>query len=299
MTYLELAKLGENYWWRYLLGFVLLLFMSQVIGSIPFMMLIGMLEADQDPATGFNPDTLLLEGVDPIIGFAVLLLGFIPALLGVFLVVRFIHKRAFLTLVTPFRRVNWKRFFQGVLAFFIISASLTAADILLSPSDYKFTFDASRFGLLLLVALLLTPIQAITEELLFRGYLMQGLGLVANKWVAVVVSSFLFALIHLFNPEAASNPLLALLGYFAIGMLLAMVTVRDNGLELAMGIHVINNLSAFLLVTYPLMGLELPAIYTHVGELFSIKALFMYLVIAALFYWAIFKLFPRQQQETP
>lgn len=297
MTYLELAKSGKNNWWRYLLGFLLLLFMSQVVAAIPFIVLAGMLGADQDPATGINPETMQLEGIDPIISLAVMFVGFIPALLGVFLAVRFIHKRAFLTLITAANRINWKRFLQGALVFLGITGVMVVADILLFPEDYKFTFDASRFELLLLVALLLTPIQAITEELLFRGYLMQGLGLVANKWVAVVVSSLLFALPHLLNPETANNPLMALVSFFAVGMLFALITIRDNGLELAMGVHVANNLAAFLLVTQPFMGLELPAIFTNTGEVFSVKALLMYLVAAAVFYWVMFRVLPRQQQE--
>ena len=53
-----------------------------------------------------------------------------------------------------------------------------------------------------LAALLLTPLQCAAEELVFRGYVLQGLGrLLRNPLVLVVLSGLLFAIPHLLNPE--------------------------------------------------------------------------------------------------
>ena len=47
------------------------------------------------------------------------------------------------------------------------------------------------------VILLTTPLQAIGEEYLFRGYLLQAVGsLFGSRWVAIVATATLFALAH-------------------------------------------------------------------------------------------------------
>jgi hypothetical protein len=56
------------------------------------------------------------------------------------------------------------------------------------------------------VALVLTPLQASVEEFFFRGYLMQGIALkTRNAIIPIVLSSFLFMLPHLLNPEVKSG----------------------------------------------------------------------------------------------
>lgn len=82
------------------------------------------------------------------------------------------------------------------------------------------------------MTLCLTPLQTATEELLFRGYVMQGLSLLVKRPVAIaVISSVIFTLPHLANPEVARAPLLVPLQYVTIGLLLAAVTLRDGRLE--------------------------------------------------------------------
>ena len=80
----------------------------------------------------------------------------------------------------------------------------------------------SRFLPFLFLALILIPIQTSAEELFFRGYVLQGIGLHwKNIWVLSTISGLLFGLPHLLNPEASVNyPLLGFY-YFAFGFSLA------------------------------------------------------------------------------
>jgi membrane protease YdiL (CAAX protease family) len=65
--------------------------------------------------------------------------------------------------------------------------------VLLEPKRFCFSCPSSW---------LLTSIQASAEELLFRGYLLQGTGLVTRRTVLLtVVNGVLFAVLHLSNPE--------------------------------------------------------------------------------------------------
>jgi hypothetical protein len=55
----------------------------------------------------------------------------------------------------------------------------------------------SGFWGFFIVIVLTSPIQAVAEEIFFRGYLLQALGsLYAKPWFGVVASSVLFALLH-------------------------------------------------------------------------------------------------------
>jgi membrane protease YdiL (CAAX protease family) len=77
---------------------------------------------------------------------------------------------------------------------------------------------------------------AVLEELVFRGFLLQQL-LACSKWMAVTVSSALYALIHLKTTVLELGTWLELGGLFLLGVLLALSYLRTNQLFLAMGLH--------------------------------------------------------------
>jgi membrane protease YdiL (CAAX protease family) len=92
------------------------------------------------------------------------------------------------------------------------------------------------------VAILVTsPIQAAAEEVFFRGYLMQALGLVwRRQWFPVVASALLFALFH------GTQNLPLFFHRFAFGLIMGALVWRTGGLEASIGAHIANNLGAFL-----------------------------------------------------
>jgi membrane protease YdiL (CAAX protease family) len=52
------------------------------------------------------------------------------------------------------------------------------------------------------------------------------------------------------------------LGYFAFGFFLAFVTLRDNGMELALGVHAANNLYTAIFANYTVTAISSPALFT-------------------------------------
>lgn len=296
MTYLELAKQGKNHWWRYLLGLFLILLAWQGVGLMPTFALAYWVEVDQDEATQFNADTFLFEGLPAAVTFADTMAMFIFLMLGILLVIRLLHKRPFLSLITPWQRISWLRVLQGAVVFAAIYLTVGVVGEWLLPTpagEMTYVFQPGAFLAFLPVALLLIPIQTSAEELLFRGYLMQGLGLILHKWGAVLVSSLLFALPHLLNPEVyGANIWIAFLPYLTTGLLLALVTLRDGTLELAIGVHAINNILAFLFVAVPPYDI-FPSVFVYHGELFTWYTVVSEALVAVLFYWVIFRFFAR------
>ncbi|MEB4592582.1 CPBP family intramembrane glutamic endopeptidase [Candidatus Thiothrix sp. Deng01] len=286
--YLTLASLGKNNWWRYLVSIVLIAFFWQVIGALPLMLLIVMVQSDSDPSTNVDLGNLRFEGVDsiwPYLGINFTILGM---LLGLYFAVRFVHQRYLRTVVTPLEQIDWRRVLQGFVVFFTLIALATLVEAMFKPGEYQVTFDARQFLLFLPVALVVTPLQAAAEELLFRGYIMQGLGrLTSNKAIPIVGSSLLFMAAHLTNPEMAEDAYLVPLLYFLLALFLAFITVKSNSLELAIGVHAANNLFAVLIMDYEDSALPAPSIFMA-SSLDPINSLISFTIIAAAFYWIVF-----------
>jgi uncharacterized protein len=100
----------------------------------------------------------------------------------------------------------------------------------------------SGFWGFFIVIVLTSPIQAVAEEIFFRGYLLQALGsLYAKPWFGVVASSVLFALLH----GTQNVPLFV--DRLAFGLLAGLLVWRTGGLEAGIAAHVINNVFAYLI----------------------------------------------------
>jgi membrane protease YdiL (CAAX protease family) len=271
--YLDLARLGRNEWWRYALGVFIIAFSWLVLGYVPYLLLI---------ASGAQ--------TDPLLDFVSINFSIFMMLAGLALTVKWIHRRPLRSLVTPESRVDWRRAGQGALCWVVLAAAIAVIEHLLFPDRYYLSFDAGRFLVFLAAVLVLTPIQCLTEELVFRGYAMQGLGLLTRRpAVIAVASSLLFTLPHLLNPEVARHGLFIMAAnYFAIGLLLAAVTLRDGRLELAMGLHAVNNVFLALVANYEGSALMTESIYTA-RELDPVYSLVTLILGAAAFHWWIFR----------
>ncbi len=223
--YLSLAARGQNAWWRYVLGAVTVFFFFELLGFVPWWL------AMQFTAFGTLEQFVALNA------------GELIGLGGLAIVMTWIHRRNLRSLVTPYARIDWRRMATGAAVWAGFAVVCCVVEAWLFPGRYRFSFDPNLFFVSAALALLLTPLQTATEELLFRGYVMQSLGLLCRRpWLLIAISAAMFMLPHAGNPEVDAAPWLVLPQYFIIGALLAAVTLKDGRLELAIGIHAANNL---------------------------------------------------------
>jgi membrane protease YdiL (CAAX protease family) len=217
---------------------------------------------DGNPASSLSLDGTF-NGVEVSVSFVAFMLASWAFLAGIFLAVRFIHQRRFLTLVTSSRALDWNRLFQGFAVWFGLAALVGMAEALLYPGRYIWTLDLPRFVPFVFLALALIPVQTSAEELFFRAYILQAFGLrLRNIWVLSAISGFLFMLPHLLNPEAKLDYLLMSLYYFSIGAAMAYVTLRVGRLELALGMHAANNLFTALFANAVVTVMPTPSLFT-------------------------------------
>jgi hypothetical protein len=277
LTYLDAARLGRPGAWRGLLAVPLILFFWLILGSVPA----GVVLVWSGAASA--------DALSPLAYFLAAMASFVCLLLGLWVAVRGVHGRPFASLIRVEGPIRWRRAAQGFGAWFGLAALLAVAEALLFPGRYTFTLDAGSFRVFAFLIIGLVPIQAGTEELVFRGYLLQLAGpWLRRRWALCALSGLLFALPHLGNPEIAVDLWLLLAYYFSFGFFAAFITLKDDGLELALGLHAANNIFAGLLANYPDSALPTPALFTldTLDPVFNLAAS---LVGFAAFYGIVFR----------
>ncbi len=248
--YIEQAFKYKHEGWRYLVGAIIAFIASQ-LGSIPLVLLATFkLISEGGSMTDLEDPNMLLSVLDSNLTLFLMLLGFAFGLLGLYFMVKYLHKQPIKTLTTSRDTVDWGRiwFSFGLIA--IITIVVTVIDYYQHPENYIVQFQPVKFAILAVIAIIMVPLQTSFEEYLFRGYLMQGIGVLAkNKWVPLVVTSVIFGGLHFFNPEVDKLGNIIMIYYIGTGFFLGIITLMDEGMELALGFHAANNLVGALLVT--------------------------------------------------
>ena len=174
---------------------------------------------------------------------------------------KFVHERTVLSMFSGRNNFDWKRVF---FSFFVLFSVLSLFLIIqyLSSDSLVFQFDIQKFIPLFFIAIFLLPIQTSCEEILFRSYILQGIKMRTKKnSIAVLISGIMFGAIHIGNPEIAKIGYHIIVYYMLVGVFLALVSLFDNGIELALGYHAANNIFAALMVTNNWQAFQTDAVF--------------------------------------
>jgi hypothetical protein len=256
----------DNEFWKYIVGFIIVI-VSMFIGQIP----IGIAFVIKQITTG-KPVPTDESQIYTYLGnlnltLFLLLLSFAVMLLALVIVVKTMHNQKFKEVVTSRPKVDWWRIWFSFIIWGIFSAGSIFLIYYLEPGTYILQFNPEQFIILAIIATIMIPIQTTAEELLFRGYLMQGIGLAAkNRWVPLLVTSIVFGALHLMNPEVGKMGYIVSLYYIGTGLFLGIMTLMDEGTELALGFHAANNLTAALLVTADWTAFQTHSVFKDISE---------------------------------
>ena len=262
--FLENGFLPTNKFWKYLVG-SLLIFVASTIGQIPWVIavLIKSLKTGKKfPTTEGDMMTFLSLNTT----LFLLLFSFVIAFISIILVIKYFHKQTFLSMTTSRAKVDWKRIFFSFSLWGILTAGSTLMLFYSSPEDFVYNFKPIPFLILAIIGIILIPIQTSTEEYVFRGYLMQGFAVLAkNRWFPLVMTSVIFGSMHIANPEVEKMGYIILVYYIGTGFFLGIITLMDEGMELALGFHAANNLVTALLVTSDWSAFQTNSIFKDVS----------------------------------
>ena len=188
---------------------------------------------------------------------------FVFAFLGFLIGLKKIHKKTLTSVLTGYQTFRFKRFWFA----FAIWATMLIFTVLLAfifePNSLSINFNIGGFTVSLVLMLVFMPIQTGVEEVIFRGYLLQGLSQVfKNGIIPLLITSSLFGLAHMGNPEVQAYGVGLMLPYYVgFALFLGTLTLLDEGLELAFGIHFANNIISSILITQPNSVIKTYAIF--------------------------------------
>ena len=255
----------KNSFPRYILGSVLIIGAS-FLGQLPMLLAI-LFQTTFKGKTYPDNELELMRFFEPNLNLFLLLISFVVAVVGIYIVVRYLHHQTLLSIMTSRKKIDWKRVFFSFTLWAIITVVSTLVMFWLNPVDFKINFQPMPFLILVVIATLLIPVQTSVEELVFRGYLMQGFAnLSMNKWFPLLMTSVIFGSMHLFNPEVTKLGYFIMVYYIGTGLLLGIITLMDEGMELALGFHAANNLIGVLLVTSDWSAFQTYSILKDVSE---------------------------------
>ncbi len=320
---------GKNDFLSYVLGIVAAFsgyVCFQFIMLLPLMAAaakqgIGIKEIKANPNILFNPDAI---GMNRSLLLALMMGMFVFTLLFFWAAVKYFQHKTLPSILTGFEKIRWKRYFFSFTVWGILLVGLTIVSYFISPEDLELKFDPLNFSILLIVAIIFIPIQTAAEEVIFRGYLVQGLSqinlrlplffkkilnkknpdllldlnqslsrfsikLFRNGIFPLIITSLLFGLMHASNPEAKAHGLLIMMPYYIMfGAFLGILTLLDEGAELGMGIHCANNLFSSLLICSKNSVLQTDAVfYTTVENPGS--EFIAWIIMAGVCFFVLFK----------
>jgi membrane protease YdiL (CAAX protease family) len=266
MNHLESSFTGKNTFWRYLLMLVLIFAATNTIGAIPLLISMAV-SAINDPTVASrlaaNPNDLSVLGLGSNTVLIFMLFPFIIGLVTFIILIRPLNGRNLKTVINGTKSFRWNRFFISGLVWIIISAIYLFVNLKVDPSNFTLNNVAGTIIPLILISVLLIPFQAAFEEILFRGYLMQGFTvLFKNRLLPLIMTSVMFGLIHSLNPEVKDFGFFTMMPqYVLFGIIFGVISILDDGIEAAMAAHAANNAFLCIMVHNESSVLQTSALY--------------------------------------
>ena len=263
--FLEQGVKPDNKFWKYLIGSIIIITAS-FIGQIPFSVAV-LYKSFKDKAVFPTDNAEVMKMFEPNMTLFLVMISFAFAFAGIYFVVKYLHNQTLLSISTSRERTDWVRALFSFFLWAIFSVLSFFAIYFRSPENFVWNFKLIPFLILVVVGSVLIPIQTSTEEYVFRGYLMQGFAnLARNKWFPLLMTSLIFGSMHVFNPEVAKMGYIIMVYYIGTGLFLGVITLMDEGMELALGFHAANNLTGALLVTSDWSVFQTHSIFKDMSE---------------------------------
>jgi len=266
MNHLESSFTGKNSFWRYFVMLAALFAATNTVGGIPLIIALATKSSGNPQIIELlaeNPNDLSVLGLEPNLYLLTMIFPFLIGLAAFVLLIKPLNGRSLNRIINGTGSFRWNRFFISGLVWIIISAIYLFVYLKVDPANFTINNRSLSLIPLIIISILLIPFQASFEEILFRGYLMQGFTvLVRNRWFPLIMTSLFFALMHVLNPEVEEFGFLRMMPqYLLFGLIFGTITILDDGIEAAMGAHSANNAFLCIMVTNESSALQTPALY--------------------------------------
>ncbi len=285
--FFKIANTGENHFGVYLSSIILVI-IAVLLGNLPLaaaLLLKGNIEMT-------DPGQLFSMGLGSNLTLALVVVPFAFGLFALLFCVVRLHKRSTNSVLTSRTKLDWNRIFMAFGLWIFFNACFELFNYFMSPGDYTFRPPGLSFLILLLVAFLFLPLQIAFEEVLFRGYLLQGLGLATkSRMLALILTSAMFGGLHLANPEVIEYGLGKMMTYYiGTGVVLGIMVIMDDGLELALGVHAGTNIYSAVFVSYEAGALQTDALFHSTADVVD-SSIYSFLIFAVIFIFLLSRIY--------
>ncbi len=241
--------------WRLLIQSLIMLMLGLCIG-IPVILLPMMFET---PAHTLLPPEMVLPEL-----LASLAVEFLAITVSIFMARRFLDRRSFASLGF---KLKWRALVDILAGIAITFVMMGLIYILMWSSGWikfeGFAWQTQPVGAVVVNTLLIFLAFVLVgwnEELLSRGYHLQNLAEGINMTWSVLLSSAVFGVLHLANPNATW---LSAVGISLAGLFLAFAYLRTKQLWLSIGLHIGWNFFEGTLFGFPVSGMEFYRLIRH------------------------------------
>ena len=288
--FFKVAEKGRNQFGIYL-ATLALVFLATMIGNVPLMIAMW-IKGDGEIAQFTEVSDIYNLGLDQNLMLALIIVPFAFGLLALLLSIKTIHERRINSVLTARPKVDWNRILLVFGLWFTINGIFELTNYFMSPDEYSFRPPGISFIILLLVSFVFLPLQVAFEEVLFRGYLMQGIGAIfRNRWVPLILTSVAFGLMHMANPEVVEYGVGRMMTYYiGIGLVLGVVTIMDDGLELAFGIHAATNIYSATMVSYEAGAIQTGALFHSNADIVD-NSIYSFLIFSIVFVFILSRIY--------
>ncbi|RWC56886.1 CPBP family intramembrane glutamic endopeptidase [Mesorhizobium sp.] len=185
------------------------------------------------------------------LGTLTALVSFAGIWIGLWVAMRWLHGERLSALLGNSRRISWSGFLKGLIAVLITSFISEILLYLLQPRIARGPISLSSWLLFVSPIAALTLLQTSSEEMLFRGYLLRGLASrFKSPFIWALLPALLFTSLHWSASSSAAINACVLASIAAFALLLTLVVYATGNLGPALGAHLSNNLTGFLLISH-------------------------------------------------
>lgn len=154
----------------------------------------------------------------------------LTVILAVFIILRGIDKKKFKDIGFFINKESIKELFIGLA---LGALSMAVIFIVFKLTGNITVEKGFNFSIYLFTSFILYTMVALSEEIFSRGYCMYAFSEYNSIRLAVIVSSLIFSLLHIFNP----NVNFWTFNIFLVGVLFAYMTLKTRNIMMAIGYH--------------------------------------------------------------
>ena len=183
---------------------------------------------------------------------------------SIYIARRFLDRRTFVSLGLQVNGQAFADVLIGIAITFVMMGLIYIAEVAAGWLTFEsFAWQVEPINTVMmsvLTSFLVFILVGFNEELLSRGYHLQTIASGTNMFWGVVISSSIFGIAHLANPNATW---VSAAGIFFAGVFLAYGYIRTGQLWLSIGLHIGWNFFEGVVFGFPVSGLDIYRLIRH------------------------------------